>query len=58
MLGLGKREPVRQLKKTGGVLKLLQQVLYTHQDGKYTTGSNNSLLQKLNGLPGFIFILI
>ena len=34
MLGLGKREPVRQLKKAGGILILLQQILYTHERGK------------------------
>jgi len=27
---LGKREPVRQLKKAGSVLILKQQILYTH----------------------------
>jgi hypothetical protein len=29
-LSLGKREPVRQLKKAGGVYEMIQQILYTH----------------------------
>ena len=34
LLRLGKGKPVRQLKKTGGVLILFQQILYTHSEGK------------------------
>ena len=33
-LSLGKRKPVRQLKKTGGVNETIQQSLYTHPKNK------------------------
>ena len=33
-LFLGKRKPVRQLKKTGGVNETIQQSLYTHPKNK------------------------
>ena len=33
-LSLGKRKPVRQLKKAGGVNEIIQQSLYTHPKNK------------------------
>jgi len=34
LLRLGKRKPVRQLKKAGGINKNIQQSLYTHPKNK------------------------
>ena len=34
-LRLGKRKPVRQLKKAGGIRERIQQILYTHPKQKY-----------------------